>query len=95
MRVELHGMTYDVCHFVVTSVVHTLHRVQNAALHWLQSVLDMWYSTLQDYIRGIVQEPTLVHTAQVMNGSSVESVHGLVVRVSFGTVVQHCAFLFL
>ena len=46
MGVELHRMTYDVGHLIISAVVHTLHRVQNAALYGFQSVLDMWHGTL-------------------------------------------------
>ena len=95
MRVELHGMSHDVCHLIISAVVHALHRVQNTALHGFQSVLDVWHGTFQNDVRGIVQEPALIHTAQVVNGSSVESVHGLIVRMTLRRVVLHGAFLSL
>ena len=82
MRVKLHGVTHDVGHLVVASVVHTLHRVKDTALHRFQAVLDMRHGTLQNNIRGIIQEPILIHTAQVMHHRSVETVHGLVIRVT-------------
>ena len=33
--VKLHGMSYDVCHFIVASIFHTPHGVQDASLHRL------------------------------------------------------------
>ena len=74
-------MTYDVGHLVVASIVHTLHRVQDATLYGFQSVFNMWYGTFQNYIGSIVQEPVLVHAAQVMHRSSIKTIYGLVVRV--------------
>ena len=47
VRMELHGVSYDVRHFVVSSVIHTLHGVQDAALHGFQTILDMRYGTIQ------------------------------------------------
>ena len=75
-------MTYDVGHLIISAVVHALHGVQNAALNGLQSVLDMWHGTLQNNIGGIVQEPVLIHAAQMVYGGSVETVYGLIVGVS-------------
>ena len=46
MGMKLHGMPHNISHFVVTSVVHTLHGVKNTALNRLQSVLNMRHSTL-------------------------------------------------
>ena len=36
VRMELHGMSYDICHLVVASVVQALHRVQDTSLNRLQ-----------------------------------------------------------
>ena len=59
--VELHGMSHDVGHLVISAVVHALHRVHNAALHGLEAVLNVRHGTFQDYIAGVIQEPVLVH----------------------------------
>ena len=83
--VKLHGFAHDVGHLVVAPVVHTLHGVQYAALHRLQSVATVWHGTLQDNIRGVVQEPVLVHARQVVHGRCVEAVGGLVVAVGVGS----------
>ena len=81
VRVELHRVSHDVGHLVVAPVVHTLHRVQDAALHGLEAVLDVRNGAIQYGVGGIVQKPVLVHTAQVVHGSSVETIHGPIVRV--------------
>ena len=82
--VELHGVAHDVGHLVVASVIHALHGVQDASLHGLQSVLDMGHGTLQDHVGGIVEKPILVHAAQMVHGSCIKTVHGLIVGVFFG-----------
>ena len=81
MRVELHGVPHDVRHLVVSAVVHALHRVHDAALHGLEAVLDVGHGTFQDDIRGVVQEPVLVHPRQVVHSCRVKPVHGFVVGV--------------
>lgn len=82
MGMELHGVTHDVGHLVVSSVVHALHAVEDASLHGFQAVLDVGYGAFQDHVRRIVQEPVLVHAAQMVDGSGVETVHGLIVGVA-------------
>ena len=82
MGVKLHGMSHNVGHLVVASVVHALHGVKNASLHGFQSVLYMGNGTFQDYIRGIVEEPVLIHAAQMVHGRSIKPVHWLVVGMA-------------
>ncbi len=48
--VELHGVTNDVSHLVVASIVHTLHRVQNTSLHRFEAILNVWDGALQNYV---------------------------------------------
>ena len=62
MRVVLHSLTHDICHLVVATILHTLHSVQDTALNGLKTILQMGHGTLEDNIRGVVQEPVLVHT---------------------------------
>ena len=83
MRMELHGMSYDICHLVVASVVQALHRVQDTSLNRLQSIVDMRNRTFQNNIRSIVQKPVLVHTAQLVFYSFVALVDRLIVRMCF------------
>ena len=79
MRVELHRVSHDIGHLVVSSVVHAFHGVEDASLHGFQSVFDMRHSSLQNYIRRIVEEPVLIHAAEVVYGGCIESVHRLIV----------------
>ena len=69
MRVELHSVSHDVRHLVVAPVVHALHRVQDASLHRLQSVDDVRHGTFQYDVARIVEEPVLVHSAQVVRNA--------------------------
>ena len=87
MGVELHGVAHDVGHLVVAAVVHALHRVQDASLNGLQSVLDMGHGALQYHVGGVVEEPVLVHAAEVMHDRSVETVHRPIVGVFVGLQV--------
>ena len=73
VRVILHSLTDDVRHLVVLAVIHGFHRVEDTALHRLQTILNRRHGTLQYHIRGIVQEPVLVHTRQVILHSIIES----------------------
>jgi hypothetical protein len=50
MGVELHGMTHDVRHLVVSSVIHALHGVQYSTLNGFETIAYMRHGTLQDYI---------------------------------------------
>ena len=93
VRVELHGVAHNVCHLVIPPVVHALHRVHDAALHGLEAVLNVGYGTLQDYVRGVVQKPVLVHSAQVVHHCCVKSVHRFIVGVAFNDLVVHISFL--
>ena len=66
VRVELHGMSYDVGHLVETTIVHALHRVHNTPLDWLKAICNVRHCTFQNYIGCIVKEPVLVHLVQVV-----------------------------
>ena len=82
MRVELHRVAHDVRHLIISAVVHALHRVEDASLHGLQTVLDMGDGTIQDAITGVVQEPVLVHAAQVVYRCGIKAVYGLIVGMA-------------
>ena len=81
MGVKLHRMAHDVGHLVVAAVVHALHRVEDAALHGFQTVVDFRHGTLENHIRGVVEKPVLVHPAEVVHGGGIEAVHRTVVGV--------------
>ena len=61
----LHRRADDIGDLVVASVVELAHRVQDAPLHRLQSIVDVGHGTLQNHIRSIVQKPVLVHARQL------------------------------
>lgn len=62
----LHGMSHEVRHLVVAPVVLLLHRVQDAALHGLETVVEMRHRTLEDNVRRIVEKPVLVHSRELV-----------------------------
>ena len=74
MRMELHGVSYDIRHLVIPSVIHALHRVQDTPLNGFQTILYMRNGTFEDYVRGIIQEPVLVHTTKVVYGRSIKAI---------------------
>ena len=90
MGVELHRVSHNVRHLVVSPVIHALHGVQDASLHGFQAIFDMWHGTIENGIAGIVEEPVLIHTAQMMHGGSVEAVYGFIVRVTFCRIGKFC-----
>ena len=84
---ELHGMSHDVGHLVVAPVVHTLHGVQDAALYRFETVIDVGHGPFENHVRGIIQKPILIHSAQVVRDA--------VVRTCFRLVIGVCVvFLF-
>ena len=83
MRMKLHGVTHDIGHLIISTIIHALHGVQNASLHRLESILDMGHGTLQDDVGSIVEEPVLVHTAEMAHGRCVKSVDRLVIGMLF------------
>ena len=66
MRMVLHGLSNDVSHLVVAAIIDYLHGMQDATLHRLQSVGQVRHGTLQDDVTRIVEEPVLVHAAQMV-----------------------------
>ena len=50
MRMELHGLSDDVGHLGVASVVHTPHGMENTSLNRLQTIYKVWYSPIEDCI---------------------------------------------
>ena len=94
MRVKLHCVSHDIRYFVVSSVVHAFHGVQYAPLHWLQSVLDVWHCPFENYIRGIIKKPVLIHAAQMVYDRCVKPVDRLVVGVLLNRVLFDGAIVF-
>ena len=92
MRVKLHGVSHDIGNLVVASIVHSLHRVENTSLHRLQTILDMRYGALKDYVGSIIQEPVLIHARKMVNYGCVKTINGTVIRrfrlVNFFYIIQ-------
>ena len=82
MGVKLHRVAHDIGHLVVASVVHALHRVEDAPLHGLQAVADGGHGTFQDHIARIVEKPVFVHPRQVVYGRCVKTARGAVVAMA-------------
>lgn len=76
MGVILHGVAHDVGHFVESPVVKGVHGVEYASLHGFQSVVDMRYGTLEDYVGCIFEKPALVHASQLVAYNVVGRVEG-------------------
>ena len=66
MRVKLHCLSNDICNLVEAAVIHPLHSVQNTALNRLKAICYMGNGTVQYNIRGIVQEPVLEHSGELI-----------------------------
>ena len=60
VRVELHRRADDVGDLVEAAVVHVPERVQDAALHRLQAVVDVRHRAVEDDVAGVVEEPVAV-----------------------------------
>ena len=63
--VVLHRLPDDVSYLDELATIHPLEVVEDTALHGLEPVIDMGYSTLEDDVGGVVEEPCLVHLRQV------------------------------
>ena len=83
MRVELHGVSHDVGHLIISAIVHSFHRVENASLHRFQTVAQMGHGSLQDYVAGVIQEPVLIHAAKMMNRCGIKAVTWFIVGMLF------------
>ena len=94
--VKLHGVAHNVGHFVVPSVVHAFHRVQYTALNRFQAVGDVGHGAFQDNVRGVVEEPILVHATKVMHRRGIEAVGGFIVGMRFNALfLVFVLFLFV
>ena len=60
MRVVFHGVSHYICHLVVSSIFQLAHRVHDAALNGLKTIINRWNGTVQNYIRGVIKKPVLI-----------------------------------
>ena len=92
MRVELHRVSHDIRHLVIAPVVHAFHRVEDTSLYGFQTVAQVGDGTFEDHVGGVIQEPVLVHATEVVNGCSVEAVHGFIVGMTLFLVFRRLLF---
>ena len=64
VRVELHRLSDDVGNLCVAAVIYTPHGVEYTSLHRLESVYEVWYSSVEDGVGCIVDVPVLEHAGQ-------------------------------
>ena len=64
--VKLHRVSHDVGHLVIASVIETLHRVQDAALHGFETVAQVRHGAFQNNIGGIIQKPVAIHPGELV-----------------------------
>ena len=65
VRVVFHGVADDAGYFVEAAVVHFVHRVQDAALHRLEPVVDVGNGALFDDVGGVFDEVVFVEAVDV------------------------------
>ena len=73
MWVKLHGVAHDIGYLVVPAVIHALHGVEYASLYWLEAIHYVRHGSLQYDVRGIFEEPVLVHFVKVMGNAILHS----------------------
>ena len=60
----LHRLSHNVGHLGHVAVIHLEHCMQNSSLNRFQSIDNIRYRTLENYIGRIVEEPVLEHSGQ-------------------------------
>ena len=61
VRVVFHRVTHDVGHLVETTVLQFVHRVEDAALHGFQTVVNVGKGAVENDVGGVIQVPFAVH----------------------------------
>ena len=69
MRMILHRTTHNVRYLIETPIIHLLHGMEDASLHWLETIHDVRHGTFQNHVGGIVQKPVLIHATQVVRNA--------------------------
>ena len=62
MRVILHGMTHDICHLIIPTVIKFFKRMHDTPLDGFKAIFYGRYGSFQYDIGSIIQEPVFVHT---------------------------------
>ena len=52
--VELHGMTYNVGHLIIASIVEQFHRVEYASLYRFETITQVGDGTFENDVRGLI-----------------------------------------
>src|SRR5690606_42159502 len=58
----LHGVTYDIGYLIESSVIFLFERMQNSTLYRFKTIINMRYSTIQNYIGSIIQKPIFIQS---------------------------------
>ena len=82
---EFHRVAYDARYLMETAIIALLHSVENAALHGLESVINMGNGSVEDYIRSIIQEPLTIHSGEFIFALSAR--HNLIKSVVFLNII--------
>jgi hypothetical protein len=85
MRMQLHRRADDILDLVKAPVIHVPQRVQHAALHRLQPVINVRHRAVEDDVARVVEEPIPVALRQ----RSLLVLH-LPTRLPLRTGVCHC-----
>ena len=64
-----HSGTHDIGYLGETAVVGLLHRVENAPLHRLQTVVDIWHGAVENNVGGIVNPVFAEHARKRKGGA--------------------------
>ena len=60
VRMEAHAGADDVGHLVESAVIHFPQRVQDAALHRFQTIVEMGNGAIEDDVAGVVEKPVAI-----------------------------------
>ena len=65
VRVILHGVSNNVGHLVVATILHFPHGVKDSALNGFQPIISMRYGTFENDIGSVVEKPIAIHVINV------------------------------
>ena len=66
VRVVLHRIADHIGHLVIAAVLKLFHRVQNPALHRLQTITKVRHCTLHDYVTCVIKKVVSIHATKVL-----------------------------
>ena len=65
VRVILHGVSNNVGHLVVATILHFPHGVKDSALNGFQPIISMRYGTFENDVGSVVEKPIAIHVIDV------------------------------